>query len=93
MEQYSGIVMMVLMLVIFYFFLIRPQKKREKEMKAMIDALKVGDKIVTIGGIHGKITAVKDEILEIDTGALNNRSSLKISRWAVKECLTVKDDE
>ena len=58
-----------------------------------IGDLKVGDKIVTIGGIHGKITAVKDEILEIDTGALNNRSSLKISRWAVKECLTVKDDE
>ena len=60
----------ILMFVIFYFLLIRPQQKKAKEHKAMIDALKVGDSVKTAAGIHGKVTAVEDQVvtLEIATG-------------------------
>ena len=53
-------VLLVGIIVLFYFMLIRPQRKREKEAKAMVDAMKVGDKIVTIGGICGKVVKIKD---------------------------------
>lgn len=52
--------------VIFYFLLIRPQQKQLKETKQMLDALKSGDKVVTRGGLIGKITAVKGEEVEIE---------------------------
>lgn len=87
-ETMSGITMglyFVVMIAVFYFLLIRPQKKREKEAKMMLESLMVGDKIVTIGGIYGKITQIKDDALIIETGALGNLSSVKISRSAVKE--------
>lgn len=51
---------LIAMVVIFYFLLIRPQQKRQKELRAMIDALKTGDKVVTSGGIHGIISNVKE---------------------------------
>ena len=50
-----SLLMLVLMFVVFYFILIRPQKKREKELKNMLASLKVNDEVATIGGIHGKI--------------------------------------
>ena len=87
-ETMSGITMglyFVVMIAVFYFLLIRPQKKREKEAKMMLESLMVGDKIITIGGIYGKITQIKDDALIIETGALGNLSSVKISRSAVKE--------
>lgn len=61
---------LVAMFAIFYFLLIRPQQKKAKEHKAMIDALKVGDSVKTAAGIHGKVTAVEDQVvtLEIATG-------------------------
>ena len=72
----------VLTFVIFYFVLIRPQKKREKEEKAMLNALKVGDNVVTIGGITGKIVSIKDDLLVIETGA--DRVKLNFQRWAIR---------
>ena len=51
----NQLVMLVLIMVIIYFFMIRPQTKRQKELKKFRENLKVGDKVVTIGGIHGKI--------------------------------------
>lgn len=48
-----------LIILIFYFLMIRPQKKRDKETKAMLDAMKKGDKVVSIGGIHGTVVAVR----------------------------------
>lgn len=64
-------VAVVVMIAIFYFFLIRPQKKQEKEAKKMLDELKKGDKIVTIGGIHGVVFAVKEAtvVVKVDDGA------------------------
>lgn len=72
----------VLTFVLFYFVLIRPQKKREKEEKAMLKALKVGDNVVTIGGITGKIVSIKEDILVIETGA--DRVKLNFQRWAIR---------
>ena len=51
---------LILIFVVFYFFIIRPQKKKEDQRKTMIEAIKKGDKIVTIGGIHGTVTQVDD---------------------------------
>jgi preprotein translocase subunit YajC len=61
---------MGLMIVVFYFFLIRPQQKKAKDQKKFVEALKVGDKVVTIGGAHGRIAEVDDDtfVLEVERG-------------------------
>ena len=56
----NQLVMIVLMIGVFYFFMIRPQMKKQKELKKFREGLKAGDKIVTIGGIHGKILEIAD---------------------------------
>lgn len=58
-----------LVFVIFYFLIIRPQNKKQKETKQMLDSLKKGDRVVSIGGIHGTIQSIKDDsvVLKIDT--------------------------
>jgi len=65
----SGIMSMIpliAMFAIFYFLLIRPQQKRAKDHKAMIEAVKRGDDVVTSGGIHGKVTGVTDDVLTLE---------------------------
>ena len=61
---------LVLMFAVLYFIMIRPQMKRQKETKAMLEALAVGDEVLTVGGIFGKVTALKDDAVtvEIATG-------------------------
>ena len=81
----SSLLLPILMLAVLYFIMIRPQRKRDKRTKEMLAALLVGDKIITIGGIHGKIIAIKDEDLVIETGSGAEKSAIKISRWAVRE--------
>jgi len=86
-EQMAGnfgpIIMMVLMIAIFYFLLIRPQKKKEKKLRDMIAALKVGDEVASIGGIHGKITRIKDDIFVLETGVGTTKSYISIERSAI----------
>ncbi len=67
---YSGIIMIVLLIAVFYFFMIRPQQKRQKEIRKMREALGKGDRIVTAGGIHGKIADVREKtfLVEIASG-------------------------
>lgn len=62
---------LVLMVVVFYFFMIRPQMAKAKEQKKFVDALNVGDKVVTTAGIHGKIVSKSDAtvVLEVESGA------------------------
>ncbi len=81
----SSILVLVLMFVVMYFIIIRPQKKRDKLLKEMLAGLMVGDKIVTIGGIYGKIVSLKDETVVIDISTTAEPSTMKIGRWAVKE--------
>jgi len=85
MEAYSGLIMIIPMLVVFYFMIILPQKKRDKKTREMLNALKVGDDIITIGGIAGKIVNIKDDELTIETSI--KRTEILIMRWAVKEIL------
>lgn len=64
----SSLIMMLLIIVVFYFFMIRPQTKRQKELKNFREGLKKGDNVITSGGIYGKITEVREQIvlLEVD---------------------------
>lgn len=67
---FAQILPMLLIIVVFYFFMIRPQMKKAKEAKQMRESLKKGDKIVTIGGVHGKITDVDNTtfVIEVESG-------------------------
>ena len=67
---WQSLIMILLIFVVFYFFMIRPQSKRQKEIKKFRDSLKQGDKVITAGGIHGKIKNVKENtvVLEIADG-------------------------
>ena len=85
-------VQFVVLIVVFYFFLIRPQRKKDKEAKAMLDNLKVGDRICTIGGIYGTIVRIKDDVLTIEVG--EQKTQMVFARWAVRnvEQLSVTND-
>lgn len=72
-------------ILVFYFFMIRPQQKKAKTQKSFRTDLKKGDKIVTIGGIHGKITDVKDNTFTVQIDA---NSKLKIEKSAVSMEMT-----
>lgn len=70
-EQQSilpSLIMMGLIFIIFWVILIRPQKKRQQELKARQDSVKKGDKVVTIGGMHGIVNAVGDNTISIKVG-------------------------
>ena len=86
------LVPMILIFVVFYFVLIRPQRKKDKEAKAMLDNLKVGDRICTIGGIYGTIVKIKDDVLTVEVG--EQKTQLVFARWAIRnvEQLSVTND-
>lgn len=77
---WSSLLMISLIFVVFYFFMIRPQMKKAKEAKKFRENIKKGDKVITIGGIHGKIVDVNDAtfIIEVEDGV-----KLKIEKTAV----------
>lgn len=83
MATLSTILPLILLIAVMYFLLIRPQKKREKEVNAMRSGVQVGDEIITIGGICGKIVKTKDESLVIQVGA--DKVKFEIMRWAVSK--------
>lgn len=72
MAAFQQFIPLVFMFAIFYFLLIRPQQKKAKEHKALLDAVKKGDLVITAGGVHGKVISVDDGIvsLEIATGVI-----------------------
>ncbi len=88
----SSFLPLILMIAVFYFILIRPQRKKEKELKNMINALKVGDEVATIGGIHGKIVRIKDDLFVIESGIGATKSFITIDRGAVSR-FTKRGDE
>lgn len=77
---------LVLLIFIMYFLLIRPQKKREKTINQMRNSLKVGDEIITIGGICAKIIKLKDEKITVEVGS--DKTKFEIMRWAVSKSLS-----
>ncbi|ROT19308.1 preprotein translocase subunit YajC [Muribaculaceae bacterium Isolate-113 (HZI)] len=76
----SGIIMIVLMIVIFYFFMIRPQQKKQKELKKQREAMQNGDKVVTAGGIHGRVKEIRDTTIIVEAAP---GVSLKVDRGSV----------
>lgn len=88
--QYGGILMLVLMFVLMYFFILRPQKKKQKEEQKMRDDVRVGDQIVTIGGIMGRVVTVREDSLVIETGA--DRNKMTVKKWALQTNETVHED-
>ena len=89
----SAIYMIVMLLVMFgamYFFIIRPQKKKEKEDKKMRENLQVGDEILTIGGIYGRVISIKEDSIVIESKS--DHRKMTIARWAMQQNLTVHDD-
>jgi len=74
---FSAFVPLILMFVIFYFLLIRPQQKKTKEHRTMIGNLRKGDRIITSGGLHGRITAVDDVTLTVE---IADKVRVKINR-------------
>jgi len=84
---------MILIVVVFWLFLIRPQRKKDKKVKEMLAALKVGDRVCTIGGIYGTITNIRDE--NTVTLAIGPQDvPVVFARWAIRnvEEITVEND-
>lgn len=81
------LIMLALIFVIFYFFIIRPQNKKQKETEKMISSLKKGDKVITIGGIHGTVTATKEQtvIIKVDDNA-----KIEFNRTAIASVIVDK---
>ena len=73
-----------LMFLIMYFFMIRPQMQRQKKEKSFQDAMKVGERIVTTSGIHGKISEISDDIVTVET----NAGKIRFEKSAVSQELT-----
>ena len=79
-QDYSSLLLLLGIVVIFYFFMIRPQQKKQKEQRKFIEQIKKGDQVVTIGGIHGRISSIEGDtvILDVEKGG-----KLKIEKSSV----------
>ncbi len=75
--DFSFILVMAAIFAIFYFLLIRPQQKRQKEVKSMLQTLNRGDMIMTTGGLHGKITGLTEQVATVE---ISDKVRVKISR-------------
>lgn len=73
---------LILIVVVFYFFMIRPQMKKQKELKKFRENLQVGDKVVTIGGVHGKILEVADTTVLI---ACESSTKIRLEKSAISQ--------
>ncbi|MHB8138858.1 MAG: preprotein translocase subunit YajC [Smithellaceae bacterium] len=78
--DWSFMIMMVVIFGIFYFLMIRPQQKKQKELKAMLDNLAYGDAVMTTGGIHGKVTGLTDAIVTLE---IADKVRIKVARSAI----------
>lgn len=88
-QTLSSLISLVLPFIILfglmYLMIIRPQKKKEKKTKELLDSLQVGWSVVTIGGICGKIVNIKDDEITIESGI--EKTKILIKRWAVKDVI------
>ena len=77
----STLIMLGLLLVFFYFMIIRPENKKKKEQEALRNSIRKGDKIITIGGIMGKVVHMKDDVLVVESG--EDQVRIELQKWAV----------
>ena len=90
MKSWLSIGLLLVLFVAMYFFMIRPQKKKEKQIAEMRDSLNVGDEIITIGGIKGKVVTKKEDSLVIQVGA--DKQRIEMMKWAISE-VTAKSQQ
>ena len=83
---------MLVMIAVFYFLLIRPQRKKDKKVKDMLASLKPGDRVTTIGGIYGTITAIRENTITLAVGS--QRTEMVFARWGIRQVeeVTVEND-
>lgn len=86
----SGILSWVLIIVVFYFFLIAPERKKQKNMRNMINSVKAGDKIITRGGIYGTIVSINDDAMVIATGP--DEVKMELSKMSIASVVESKED-
>ncbi len=80
------VISLVVMGLVFYFLLIRPQRKKDKQVKEMLESLKRGDRVTTIGGIYGTIDSIKDDTVTLILGQKNGAiTEMTVARWAIRQ--------
>lgn len=80
-QMIMGLLMWVVVFGVFYFLLIKPQKKKDKQLKEMRENLKVGDKVTTIGGIIAHVAKVEENAVILEIGP--NRTKVPFEKWAI----------
>jgi len=80
----------IVMVVIFYFLLYRPQKKQQQQRKAMLDALKVGNRVLTIGGIYGTIEEISDKVIKLK---IADQTTIEVARASINANVTATEAE
>ncbi len=93
MQSIGSYLPMILIVIVMILIMIIPQRKREKKMREMLDSIKVGDNIKTIGGIYGKVVSVKEDLITIETGP--EKAKIVFAKGAVStvESSDVENDE
>ena len=76
-SQWMSFLPIILIFAVFYFLLIRPQQKRAKDHRALLSSLKVGDQVLTSGGIYGRVTGLRDDVLTLE---ISDKVRVKVSR-------------
>ena len=87
--NYLYIGFLVVLMVVMYFVMIRPQKKKENELKKMRDSMQIGDEIITNAGIVGIVSSIKDDTVVIETGG--DRNKIRIKKWAISTIETIHE--
>ena len=88
-QMIMGLLMWVVVFGVFYFLLIRPQKKKDKELKEMRENLNVGDKVTTIGGIIAHVAKVEENAVILEIGP--NRTKVPFEKWAIGSVQSKKE--
>lgn len=89
-QQLLSFLPLVLIFVVFYFMLLRPQRKREKERMIMLNSLRRGDKVITIGGLHGSIVDLSEKKVTLK---VNDNSRLVFERSAINQVIKKEDEK
>jgi preprotein translocase subunit YajC len=84
-NSFTMILPFVIMIAAMYLIVFLPQKRKEKKTREMLNAIKVGDKVVSIGGIVGKVINIKDDEITIESAV--ERSRINFKKWAIREVL------
>ena len=93
MQSIVSFLPMILIIVFMYLIMIRPQRKKEKELRNQINAMKPGDKVVTIGGIVGKVNKIKDNTVIIETGNVGTQDEKSFIKFELEAIKSVQQKE